>query len=254
MGAVDHGLVNFEFVPTFEQAADGLTKPLPAVKFRRFHPGGVAHPPEPEGKPPAALTKIRPPLELTEAEINMSIRPIWGMPVFPIQLLAHLHAYTRTKMILRALRVCNDRQTTDPDVHVTKLPKELIAMIEDAVRQPISVERMKELAQEYNCYMDRCNGPDHFTAEELLEINEDISSSSKMDEDDPSNWRFKFTRQQFPDLNAEEIRQKVLEKEFDIELMGEIGEEHDRRIQVWEKRWLLPQLRSYSKVGYSWLK
>jgi len=34
--AVDCGLVDFEFVPTSEQAADGLTKPLPAVKFTRF--------------------------------------------------------------------------------------------------------------------------------------------------------------------------------------------------------------------------
>jgi hypothetical protein len=34
--AVDRHLVDFEFVPTAEQAADGLTKALPAVKFSRF--------------------------------------------------------------------------------------------------------------------------------------------------------------------------------------------------------------------------
>jgi len=34
--AVNHHLVNFEFVPTAEQAADGLTKALSAVKFSHF--------------------------------------------------------------------------------------------------------------------------------------------------------------------------------------------------------------------------
>jgi len=34
--AVDCHLVDFEFVPTVKQAADGLTKALSAVKFSRF--------------------------------------------------------------------------------------------------------------------------------------------------------------------------------------------------------------------------
>lgn len=34
--AIDRHLVDFEFVPTAEQAADGLTKALPAVKFNCF--------------------------------------------------------------------------------------------------------------------------------------------------------------------------------------------------------------------------
>ncbi len=34
--AVNHHLVNFEFVPIIKQAADGLTKALFAVKFSRF--------------------------------------------------------------------------------------------------------------------------------------------------------------------------------------------------------------------------
>ena len=34
--AVERRLVDFEFVSTSEQAADGLTKALPAVKFHRF--------------------------------------------------------------------------------------------------------------------------------------------------------------------------------------------------------------------------
>ncbi len=34
--AVDCHLVDFEFVPTIKQAADGLTKALSAVKFSRF--------------------------------------------------------------------------------------------------------------------------------------------------------------------------------------------------------------------------
>jgi len=34
--AVDYYLVDFEFVPTVKQAADGLTKALSAVKFSHF--------------------------------------------------------------------------------------------------------------------------------------------------------------------------------------------------------------------------
>ncbi len=34
--AVDHHLVDFEFVPIIKQAADELTKALSAVKFSRF--------------------------------------------------------------------------------------------------------------------------------------------------------------------------------------------------------------------------
>lgn len=174
------------------------------------------------------------------------------MQVSPVQLLAHLHAYTEIKMILRALRVCNNSQITDPDVHVTKLPKELIAMIENTVVQPIHMRQMKELAPEYNCYMDRCSGPDHFSTEELLLIHESINSD--MDEDGNLNWRLEWTRHQYPDLKEKEIRQKVLEEEFDTDMMHEICEEHDRRIRAWRKRWCLPQLQSYSKVGYSWLR
>lgn len=85
----------------------------------------------------------------------------------------HLQAYVETKPVIDALRLCN-RFGQGPDVHINKLPQELIAMIEEELQVPRRATAFDDWDQDFACFEGRCDLRDHFEPEEIDMFMEEI--------------------------------------------------------------------------------
>ncbi|KAH0359889.1 hypothetical protein KCU65_g9716, partial [Aureobasidium melanogenum] len=88
---------------------------------------------------------------------------VWGIPVKPVDLLNNLDAYRKAIPIIHTLRLCNQFGKGD-SVFVTRLPKELIGLIEEELL--VLQGRHKKRSdhgwiKKYCCFEGSCRPSDH---------------------------------------------------------------------------------------------
>lgn len=95
---------------------------------------------------------------------------VWGLPVDPAKLGAHLEAYVDMKPTIDALRLCN-RFGGGPEAYITHLPQELVSMIELELVRKLRIHYYhSHWGNELRCLEQHCDLEDHFDEEEMQEI------------------------------------------------------------------------------------
>ncbi|OCL12145.1 hypothetical protein AOQ84DRAFT_373363 [Glonium stellatum] len=100
----------------------------------------------------------------------------WGVPVSIMELGPHLEAYVETKPVVDMLRLCN-RFGQGPDVHINKLPHELILMIEEELQKQPRRDAFWDWDEGFACFEGRCEIADHFDREEIEDFEHEIMIS-----------------------------------------------------------------------------
>ena len=85
----------------------------------------------------------------------------WGVPVRPDLFGEHLEAYMESLPKLNALRLCH-RFGNGPNVHITKLPAELLIAIEDMIFEHSRSQYTGPWTGLFRHYEGRCEPVDHF--------------------------------------------------------------------------------------------
>lgn len=87
------------------------------------------------------------------------------------QLGAHVEAYVATLPTITTLRLCN-RFGTGNDCHVSRLPVELVKLVEELIVEPEREKALSTWSRQHRCYEERCTPFDHFseTKEEVYQI------------------------------------------------------------------------------------
>jgi len=85
------------------------------------------------------------------------------------QLQAHLEAYVKTISQTTTLRLCN-RFGTGDDCHVSKLPIELVTLIEEHIVEPERQDALDFGSQVLRCCEGRCKPLDHYLEEDLYHL------------------------------------------------------------------------------------
>ena len=98
---------------------------------------------------------------------------VWGVPVNIMELGPHLEAYVETKPVIDTLRLCN-RFGQGPNVHINKLPHELILMIEEELQEKPRRNAFWDWDVDFACFEGRCDIHDHFDPEEIEEFEQDV--------------------------------------------------------------------------------
>ena len=96
-------------------------------------------------------------------DLSASFAIAWGIPVDIVDLTANLQAYVDTKKTLTAFRFCA-QHGQGPDAHISKVPPELVAMIEDYVIEHARSHTRPSLSQNYKCFKAECTLKDHTEA------------------------------------------------------------------------------------------
>ncbi|KAK5719754.1 hypothetical protein LTR17_015205 [Elasticomyces elasticus] len=97
----------------------------------------------------------------------------WGTPVKPDQLINSLAAYKTALPILKTLRLVH-RFGTGPQVHITKLPVEMLLLIEDFViatrrkAQDLNAWPPYDIESDFACFESKCEPRHHWVEEEDL--------------------------------------------------------------------------------------
>ncbi|KAI6822436.1 hypothetical protein KC332_g8769 [Hortaea werneckii] len=87
----------------------------------------------------------------------------WAVPVLPDTLGAHLEAYAAGLPAITALRLCH-QFGTGPAAHITRLPRELIILIEDYIHAANGHLRSKpdcEWRSTFTCFQSQCEPRKH---------------------------------------------------------------------------------------------
>ncbi|KAI6822601.1 hypothetical protein KC340_g12133 [Hortaea werneckii] len=87
----------------------------------------------------------------------------WAVPVRPDTLGAHLEAYAAGLPAITALRLCH-QFGTGPEAHITRLPRELVLLIEEHVHAANWHLRSKpdcEWRSSFTCFQSRCEPREH---------------------------------------------------------------------------------------------
>ena len=101
---------------------------------------------------------------------------VWGLPVNPAQLGAHLEAYVEMKPAMDTLRLCN-RFGRGQEAYITKLPQELTSMIELELVRKLRIHYYhSHWGDELCCLEQDCELYDHFSQEEIEEIEDQAAS------------------------------------------------------------------------------
>lgn len=79
---------------------------------------------------------------------------------------AHLEAYARTLPTITTLRLCN-RFGTGDDCHISRLPVELVKLIEDHIIEPERKDALEIWSQTLKCGEGRCEPFKHYGDEDL---------------------------------------------------------------------------------------
>lgn len=118
---------------------------------------------------------------------------IWAMPVNIAQLGAHLQAYIETNV--KTIRLCH-RFGRGDDVHIQKLPVELLEMIIEKVQIPARLKAFKRWNDHFLCFQRRCDPKSHSPDE-----------NSKTDKGRSWSWSYHLHSHQEPDPDTCEEEQ-----------------------------------------------
>lgn len=152
----------------------------------------------------------------------------YAVPVHVLDLGAGLKAYIDTLPVINQLRLCN-RFGRGEQAFITKLPVEVLGLIEYHIKRPIRRKFRAGWKKELRCFEQKCSVTDHFTWERKLEIYQDWARQMSLYSDSP---REKPTEK---DVNA------VVEEMMDE---GDIDDEfavHFGRRGKWETRMAQPR-------------
>jgi hypothetical protein len=98
----------------------------------------------------------------------------WAVPLKPDQLGRHLEVFKKCLPGLHALRLCH-RFGKGPDVHVTKLPPELLLAVEQATFDPESLLFSDNWKETFKHFESRCEPIDHVYDDHYLELRDEFS-------------------------------------------------------------------------------
>jgi hypothetical protein len=91
----------------------------------------------------------------------------WAIPVDVVKLGAHLDAYIELKPLLHQLRLCH-RFGEGPDVHLTKLPQELLELVVDCLLTSAQCNApYKKWDNPFSCFEGRCSPVEHVSDVQL---------------------------------------------------------------------------------------
>lgn len=94
----------------------------------------------------------------------------WAIKVDHTQLGARIEAYVETKAAISTLRAC----IAHSDVQsMSSLPPELVAMIVATLKDIVYVPKIQDWNTARRCLQDECSFKEHFTEEELCEMDYD---------------------------------------------------------------------------------
>ena len=100
---------------------------------------------------------------------------VFGIPVAPDELIAHLDTYSIEKERSTTLHLCQ-RYGKGDGVYINKLSTELIDVIVDFISHDAREELLSRWSNIYHCYRGGCDFSDHITSEELAEFDTDDDS------------------------------------------------------------------------------
>ena len=103
---------------------------------------------------------------LGEMDLRLSSAIAWGIPVDILDLTANVKVHRDTKAALKTLRSCA-RPGTSFKTHLSKLPPELVAMIENYVVKPARSNVRRSLSRSYQCFQEKCEISDHIDLDSL---------------------------------------------------------------------------------------
>ena len=127
---------------------------------------------------------------------------VWGLPVNPAQLGAHLEAYVEMKPAIDTLRLCR-RFGRGQKAYITKLPQELMSMIELELVRKLRIHYYRShWGDEFSCLEQDCELYDHFSQEEIEEIED--QATSEIDEE-VVDWDNEDEMDRYIDLQEERV-------------------------------------------------
>lgn len=100
---------------------------------------------------------------------STSIQFAWALPVKVEVLGAHLQAHEELQPGLDALRLCN-RYGKRPRAYITKLPVEVVDLIEVFLTQAKRAKILPEWVQALRCWEDKCQPIEHMDDATILQI------------------------------------------------------------------------------------
>jgi hypothetical protein len=97
----------------------------------------------------------------------------WAVPVRPNELLISLIKFDKVLPTIQALRLCH-RFWQGPNVHIGKLPVELVLQIEEFLSQSAYISSDWAINEDFACYECRCSPFPHGGAEENTPLIESV--------------------------------------------------------------------------------
>jgi hypothetical protein len=113
----------------------------------------------------------------------------WSIPVNICRLGAHLDAHVTVKPVAEQLLLCH-KFGQGKEVHLKKLPRELINLIIEHYTAPIREEKFKEWDSDFACFEGRCSMRDHFNKSEWYAFLSDAWNSYAGDITDKNEHEF----------------------------------------------------------------
>jgi hypothetical protein len=92
-----------------------------------------------------------------------------AIPVAIDKLGAHLQAAYESQPTLDAIRICH-RFGKGPDVHINRVPPEVLAMIEGYVKVPLENYYEHKWSKDLKCLQGECKPSDHFSYDRIIDI------------------------------------------------------------------------------------
>lgn len=108
----------------------------------------------------------------------------WALPVRVEDFGGSFEACVRLQPVFTALRLCN-RFGKGDDVHVTRLPAELTAAIEEYLMQQERQDQQAAWAKDYKCWKATCTLTDHSTPEECTAFYMDMLDDFEFGDNQP---------------------------------------------------------------------
>ena len=148
---------------------------------------------------------------------------VFGIPVAPDKLIAHLEAYSVEKQRSTTLRLCH-RYGKGDGVYINKLSTELIDVIVDFISLDAREELLSRWSNIYHCHRGGCDFSDHITKEELEKLRKEYADAADIPY--PMNGEFELHEDDEEYLD-EAIEDDVADRQFEV---------HEDRISTWIAR------------------
>ncbi|GAB7343453.1 hypothetical protein MBLNU457_1477t1 [Dothideomycetes sp. NU457] len=150
----------------------------------------------------------------------------WAIPVSVGQLIGHLEAHKKMKATIDTLRLCN-RFGKGPNAKVTKLPVELVEMIEQEILREPRATAARAWERRHACIEQRCQPLDHFHYFELKEFARIVMGISAPWDDEPDcqpsepESDFDFDGSEFGSQPDTDVKSLHLKENMKLYLKGE---------------------------------